>query len=198
MTVSTPWMDEAKKFDGFTELTGHNDAPFIDGFFAETGNSWVEDKEWCAAFVWHCLHASGMKVPSGVDAVRAASYGSAIATKVTVPQYGDIVQMNYGQKGGVDHVTFYYGQTASPSTFIGYGGNQTNSVKQTTFSLADVYGFFRPVKAAATATTVLPASPVQPQPDAPPPPVAPKPSQPATGFLQALLAFLSRIFGGKK
>lgn len=130
---------------GWTEKANRRE---IDQLFTDSSNEWLaktpELEAWCAAFAWCALDSADMERPNGVAAVRAKEYGEAIATPVTTPRYGDLALLNYGNTGPVDHVTFYTGPDPHNRTrFIGTGGNQSDSVKRSSFALSDAK-FYRP------------------------------------------------------
>lgn len=150
---------------GLAELTGRDQ---IDAFMVATGNKWLTEgphaaelEPWCAAFAGTALLQDGYAIPAGVAAVRAASYGEPVAERIETPEFGCLVLLNYGMQGVVDHVTFYIGPDPRlPTTrFIGRGGNQGDMVKDSSFKLADVAGFYRPRKANAAQAAMTQPSP---------------------------------------
>lgn len=145
MENTTPWMDRAVALLGTSEVAGSVDNPTIVQFFAEVGQDWIKDDEtaWCAAFAGTMLKRSGYKIPVGIETVRAKAYNEDVGTKVTTPKYGDIVLLNYGNKGIIDHVSFYVEDLGNGLVKC-LGGNQSDKVKYSNFKKEDIVGYYRP------------------------------------------------------
>lgn len=166
MENTTPWMDRAVALLGTSEVAGSVDNPTIVQFFAEVGQDWIKDDEtaWCAAFAGTMLKRSGYSIPDGIETVRARAYNETVGTKVTTPKYGDIVLLNYGNKGVIDHVSFYVEDLGNGLVKC-LGGNQSDKVKYSNFKKEDIVGYFRPQRVTNTQTP----SPTVHQPPVPTP-----------------------------
>lgn len=143
-----------------------NNKAQIDQYAKDVGQAWFTTtptiEAWCAMFAGSHLKRHGYRIPEGIATVRAAEYDQRIATKVTKPQYGDLVLLNYGGKGPVDHVTFYI-DTLTNGLVKCLGGNQSDSVKYSNFKAADVHGYYRPIKETVATLPEAPR-PVEPAP----------------------------------
>jgi hypothetical protein len=146
-----------------------NNKAQIDQYARDVGQPWFTTtptiEAWCAMFAGSHLKRHGYRIPDGIASVRAAEYDQRIATKVINPQYGDLVLLNYGNKGPVDHVTFFVDFLTNGLVKC-LGGNQSASVKYSNFKASDVHGYYRPVKVTnapeAPRPVEPPARPVDP------------------------------------
>lgn len=188
---AAPWMHFAETRIGQNERANRRE---VDQYFTDSGNDWLaktpDMEAWCAAFAYCVLASADMERPEGIAAVRAKEYGAAIAEKITTPRYGDLVLLNYGRTGPVDHVSFYVGPDPNkPGRFLALGGNQSDSVKRSSFLLADAE-FYRPRKRKGTVNEITP------RPEPRPPVVAEPPAAAGTkpvSIGQAIAAFFAAI-----
>lgn len=195
-TNDTPWMDRAVALLGTSEVAGEVDNPTIVQFFAEVGQGWIKDDEtaWCAAFAGAILKRSGYPIPAGVESVRARAYNEAVGTKVTTPKYGDLVLLNYDQKGVIDHVSFYV-EDLGNGLIKCLGGNQSNKVKYSNFKKTDVAGYYRPTR---LQTTTVPRPQTQTTPPVEPPQLPPEAKVETRSLFVRLFVWIFSLFSRKK
>lgn len=135
----------AKKFQGLTE---EGDANTLASFIRKAGGANIDPRvtPWCAAFVNSVLGASGEKGSGSLAARSFLNWGQAADT----PSRGDVVVFERGPQHG--HVGFYVGtEVKNGETYIKVlGGNQGNSVKESSYPASRVLGYRRPVKMTGT------------------------------------------------
>lgn len=134
--INTPWMDEARKHLGESEILGAKDNTWIESLFDYTSYGHAEHDEvpWCAAFVCAMLAQSGYKHSHSAAAASYKTYGEPCELKP-----GAIVVFKWAS--GSRHVTFYDGG----DTYL--GGNQSNKVKISQFDRKYIEAVRWPVKA---------------------------------------------------
>lgn len=122
-----PWIVEAERHKGLTEIKGTEHAQEILQFWKDIKRGGIKTDEvaWCAAFVGACLERVGIK------STRFESAGSYLTWGVPLdePIYGCIVI--FSRKGG-GHVGFVVGQDERGRLMV-LGGNQDNAVKVSPF-----------------------------------------------------------------
>lgn len=134
----TPWMDQAVLLSGVAEIKGPKHESKILAMWDSIHASWFTDDEtpWCAAFVGHCLERAGIQSTRSARARSYEAWGDPVpwATfRGTSIPYGSVVVLNSpGRGAGSGHVTFYYG--SSGSKWAGYGGNQNDAVRVSTYA----------------------------------------------------------------
>jgi uncharacterized protein (TIGR02594 family) len=94
---------------------------------------------WCAAFVNSSLSQAGLKGTNSNMARSFLNYGTA----VDQPQRGDIAVFRRGNDPTLGHVGFF-NQMNPNGTISVLGGNQSDSVKYSDYSAADLLGYRRP------------------------------------------------------
>lgn len=142
----TPWMDWLVRNEGQSEISGSKANPFIVDLFRYTSLrnhplSTSDETAWCAALACAALEKNGYKSPDSASAASFDSYGTECELK-----YGAI--LTFRRKGGSGrHVTFYYGEVINGKIKC-LGGNQSNSLKKSTYSKSDLVSIRWPQKKA--------------------------------------------------
>ncbi len=139
--IGAPWMRVALAEMGVQEARGAaNNKRIMDYHAATTMGSAADSVPWCASFVNWVLAQVNIR---GTRSAAAASFtdqnwGRALET----PRYGAIIHLRQkrrsndratGSSSG-NHVAFFISQTATHIKLL--GGNQSDSVKESNFSLA--------------------------------------------------------------
>lgn len=127
---NTSWLELAKKYLGEHELAGaKDDNPFIVECFKHTTYQAIHDEvPWCAAFVCKVLEDCGYKSTKSAAANSYLTYGRPTSL---VP--GAILVFHWPSGG--QHVTFL-NKVINETLVECLGGNQSDSVKLTTFNSA--------------------------------------------------------------
>lgn len=119
--------DVAEGYLGVTEYPAAKHNPQILKFYADSGNSWVQDDEtpWCAAFVGSVLAECGIQGTNKLNARSYLNWGNPV--ELDKAQKGDVVVFWRGSKDGWQgHVAFYSHQDQEHIYVL--GGNQGNKV----------------------------------------------------------------------
>ena len=97
---------------------------------------------WCGAFVAHCMKEAGAPVPAGsAAAARWRNWGDrSLPAKPNSDIPKGAVVMTGGGKGSnhIGHVTLFNGWTNGGQSFLGLGGNQSDSVTVGTFKTRSI------------------------------------------------------------
>lgn len=150
--IKTPWMDEMKKHEGKSE-TDKKFQSFLVPFWSKSGlpnfKSLVGSMfAWCGLFVFAGLYLTGYETP--INAFRAKSwdtFGQSIEYKINGFPRGSVVRINSKgdcQSSSGNHVTMANGDCSSDdlkkpgALFDGYGGNQGNQAKVSTYSVSKI------------------------------------------------------------
>ena len=150
MTQKTelPWMAEARKHIGLTEIPGktsHNKTLLqwlkdMGRYSSESRAWWLDDETpWCGLFVGHVLGVSGRFVVRNWFRARAWEDRAAMS-RLDKPAYGCIV--TFTRTGG-GHVGFVVGKDAAGNLLV-LGGNQGNRVSIAAFAPSRVTGYWWP------------------------------------------------------
>ena len=137
--IEPPWLIEARKHIGQTEIKGPKHNPFIAGLWKIIGLAGIKDDEtpWCAAFVGAMLENVGIKSPRSGRAQSFMSWGDS----VPAPFVGAIVVFT---RDGGGHVGIVIGKDARGNLMV-LGGNQSDMVKISAFPHSRVTGYRKPV-----------------------------------------------------
>lgn len=141
VAVEPLWLTIARQEIGQQEVAGPEDNPRIVEYQRATTLRATDDETpWCAAFVGWCLERAG--VPSTRSA-RARSYEEwGRPVSMTAPVPGCIAVFWRGSKdSGQGHVGFYVGGSVAAGSVDVLGGNQSNSVKVSTYGTDKLLGF---------------------------------------------------------
>lgn len=144
-------MTEPRQIEIARSLIGthEGDNPVITGFARKIGELYPEMKSyaasytsdgiaWCGLFVAYCMAVSGIRPVFGVsdtDKFLWAQSWKQFGTATTSPQIGDALVL-------ARHVTMYAG--TRDGRYIGLGGNQSDSVKESLYSPDSVEAIRRP------------------------------------------------------
>lgn len=147
-----PAYTEAKKYEGKKE-TDSKFGAWLSAFWAKVGLKNYKTIigttfAWCGLFVFAMNTQVGQKAVS--DAAAAVSwmkYGQAIDWKANGIPKSAVVQINHNGKCGSssgNHVTFADGDCSAAdlakpnATFPGFGGNQSDQVKRSNYSVKEI------------------------------------------------------------
>lgn len=133
-----PWIEEARKHIGLTEIPGKNHNSTITNWLHALHAWWTDDETpWCGVFVAHCLRTAGRNLPKNWFRAREyEKYGSLLAK----PAYGCIAVLTR-QGGG--HVAFVVGVDNKGNVLL-LGGNQGNRVSIAAFPRSRVSAYVWP------------------------------------------------------
>lgn len=151
-------MTEPRQIEIARSLIGthEGDNPVITGFARKIGELYPEMKSyaagytsdgiaWCGVFVAYCMAMSGIRPvfgPTDTDKWMWAQSWKQFGTATTSPQIGDVLVL-------ARHVTMYAG--TRDGRYIGLGGNQSDSVKESLYSPDSVDAIRRPSAAGEVA-----------------------------------------------
>ena len=129
----------AEGYLGLEEYPAARHNPEIIRFFADAGNSWVQDDEtpWCAAFVGSVLAQVGL---SGTNRLNARSYldwGTPV--DLSDARKGDVVVFWRGTKDGWKGHVGFYSHHDDTNVYV-LGGNQGNKVSVAPYSIDRLLG----------------------------------------------------------
>jgi uncharacterized protein (TIGR02594 family) len=137
--IGAPWMRVALAEMGVQEARGKaNNKRIMEYHAATTMGSAADSVPWCASFVNWVLAQVNMRGTRSAAAASFADWGRPLET----PRYGAIIQLRQkrrsndratGSSSG-NHVAFFISQTSTHIKLL--GGNQSDSVKESNFSLA--------------------------------------------------------------
>lgn len=130
-----PWVTEARKHIGLTEIKGPKHAPEILQMWRDIKRSGIKDDEtpWCAAFVGAMLERVGIKSSRFESARSYLNWGQ----QLTLPVPGCVAV--FTRQGG-GHVGFAVGRDKAGNLLI-LGGNQSDAVNIKAFPVARVTGY---------------------------------------------------------
>lgn len=157
------WMNEVEKHKGKKEsdsvwnkyLSGFWKIVGLPGYKTIVGTSFA----WCGLFVAMVMSNSGLKWdPRGAGAKNWADFGTKIEWQVDGIPRGAILHIDHDKdcKGGGNHVAFANGDCApedlkKTDTIDLLGGNQSNQVKVSTFSVGEICAVRWPAEAEKPA-----------------------------------------------
>lgn len=133
------WLEFAESKIGIHEIKG-GENPFIIECHATTTLKAKEDEiAWCSSFVNRCMIEAGIKGTNSAAAISWATWGTPLET----PVEGCIVVIRQKRKGSDastgstsgNHVAFFKGISNDRISLL--GGNQSDSVKVSSFGLAN-------------------------------------------------------------
>ena len=129
IAAELPWMIEANRLVGTTEIAGKGHSPVIIGWAEALDLSYAADETpWCGLFVCHCLTATLPDAPVPTPPLAARSWQR--FGKTVPPQFGAVLVFWRGSKQGWSgHVGFYWGE--DDLCYHVLGGNQSNQVNIT-------------------------------------------------------------------
>lgn len=125
-TATGNWMDIARNEIGQNEIAGSRDNPRIVEYHGTTSlNASDDETPWCASFVNWVMEQAGMAGTDSAAAISWADWGQASELKP-----GAVVVIQNRQTGQ-HHVGFF--AEGGPGNLTLLGGNQSNTVKYSTF-----------------------------------------------------------------
>lgn len=148
-----PWLATMRLITGTEEYAGGADNPIILGWRNEIADRYPEMAEycknythdsvpWCGLTVAYVMAHNGIRPvfgPADTDKFLWAQAWKQFGSGVTAPQLGDVIVFQ-------SHVTLFERQEGD--RFICRGGNQSDSVKETSFPAASCEAIRRPVVVA--------------------------------------------------
>lgn len=134
-TKKYPWIEEARKYIGLTEVKGQKNSTVITGWLGKLNAWWTNDETpWCGVYVAHCIQSANLTIPKHwYRAKDWLNWGITIAS----PAYGAVVV--FERKGG-GHVGFVVGIDKLGNILV-LGGNQGDAVNIRAFPVARVAGY---------------------------------------------------------
>lgn len=145
---ATPWMDTALSLKGLLEARGPANNPTImrwaqklpkgvRGYFLANGDA----TPWCGLFIHNALTTCLPNEPMPVNPLGALQWGVASpwGRPLPGPTYGAIAMKSRPGAPGSGHVFFVTG--ADADRVYGVGGNQTDSVSETSFRRSEIRGY---------------------------------------------------------
>jgi uncharacterized protein (TIGR02594 family) len=139
--VEPLWLKNARELVGLKEIVGSRHEAKVLEFFKEAGHPEIHDDEtaWCAAFANAMVRRAGYAGTGSLAARSFLTWG----TPLQVPQLGCIVVYKRGNSNWLGHVNFFTRKVGN--RIYGIGGNQGNSVSETTMLESDVLGYRWPL-----------------------------------------------------
>ncbi len=136
--VALPWLAEAARLIGTTEIAGHRHNRAILDWASDARISYAEDETpWCGLFVAHCITATLPTEPIPANPLGARqwmSFGREVA-----PQLGAVMVFWRGSRDGwLGHVSMYWAEDAAYYHVL--GGNQSNAVNITRLDKSRLLG----------------------------------------------------------
>lgn len=130
-----PWVEEARKFIGLSEINGAQHAPEILQMWRDIKRGGIKDDEtpWCAAFVGAMLERAGFRSSRFESAKSYLQWGQ----QLVMPVPGCVVV--FTRQGG-GHVGFAVGRDKAGNLLI-LGGNQADAVNIKAFPVSRVTGY---------------------------------------------------------
>lgn len=130
-----PWVAEARKHIGLTEVKGPQHSPEILQMWRDIKRGGIKDDEtpWCAAFVGAMLERVGVRSSRFESARSYLDWGQ----QLPLPVPGCIVV--FTRQGG-GHVGFAVGRDKAGNLLI-LGGNQSDAVNIKAFPVSRVSGY---------------------------------------------------------
>jgi uncharacterized protein (TIGR02594 family) len=133
------WMVIAKNETGTNEITGAKHNPRIIEYHATTTlKATTDEVPWCASFVNWVMKQAGLKITGSASARSWCKYGEEVE-----PQYGCIVVTSRGDNPQAGHVGFLVRVSADRVWLL--GGNQSNTVKISSFPRSRVLNYRMPI-----------------------------------------------------
>lgn len=133
--AAPPWLYEARKHMGVTEIPGKRHNPLVVAMWKILKRPYTDDETpWCGAFVGYCFQQAIPTLPLPAIPERArvwAEWG-----KNSAPVVGAVAV--FGRQGG-GHVGFAVGQSNNHIYVL--GGNQSNQVNVMPISKSRLLGF---------------------------------------------------------
>jgi uncharacterized protein (TIGR02594 family) len=151
------WMNIARGEMGQREIAGSRDNARIVEYHDTTTLSANDDETpWCASFVNWTVEKAGFKGTDSAAAISWANWGDKVSG-VGNAREGDVVVLR-NKASGQEHVAFFVKGSSGSVTLL--GGNQSNQVKESTYSLSNynVVAVRRPPGAGVGDATAKPAS----------------------------------------
>lgn len=133
-----PWMKVASAEMGIHERTHDGTQRIIDYHSATSLHAHSDQVAWCSSFVNWCLKQVGITGTNNAAAASWAHWGK----QLDQPRYGAVIQLHHATRGhdgrtgssSGNHVAFFLRGDSSHVELL--GGNQSDSVKISRFSLA--------------------------------------------------------------
>ncbi len=130
------WISVAESEIGQKEIKGSRHNPRVIEYHATTGRFGTDEVPWCASFANWVMRQAGQPETGSALAMSFANYG----TRLNRPAYGALAVFSYG--GGKGHVGFVVGKQGDRILVL--GGNQSDSVKISSFSTSKIHSYVVP------------------------------------------------------
>lgn len=139
--MKTQLIEFALKNYGVHEMPGAGNNPKVIQFFADSGNSWVNndtDNAWCAAFMGAAAKACGLPITGSLLARSWLKAGAETKT----PEVGDVaVFWRDSMASGHGHVSFFIREDEDGQNIWVLGGNQNDEVNCMKYSKSRLMGY---------------------------------------------------------
>lgn len=124
----SPWLTEARRHIGVTEIPGPAHNPVIQSWLHRLRAWWDDDETpWCGVFMAACMERAGIPIPKSWMRAKAwADWGSPLSAPIP----GCIVVF---EREGGGHVGLVVGRTAMGALMV-LGGNQGDAVSIARFA----------------------------------------------------------------
>jgi len=139
--------DWANAANGLSETSAAGKARITQQYFMATNHHPDKVEPWCGAFVAYCLASCGNNaVAESVvpDAARAANWRNwgdvdlTTAPIANVPKGAVVTLTKTDDSGPSGHVTFFVRLDEDGKHFVGLGGNQSDTVKESPYPIARI------------------------------------------------------------
>ncbi|MCH9806774.1 MAG: TIGR02594 family protein [Alphaproteobacteria bacterium] len=153
-----PWLAQAWRELGQSEVAGSRHNPRITAYFKELGHEKHARDEvaWCAAFVGACLERSGHKSTRSLMARSYATHGTALDNE----RLGCLAVLKRGNNPAFGHVGFVVGWSKERLWLL--GGNQGDAVSVTSYPRSRLVALrwpeAEPLASQTVAADVFPAA----------------------------------------
>jgi len=144
-TLCNPWIEEAVKYLGQSEIKGTRHNPHISRWWKAIRMSLVDDETpWCAAFVGAMLEQVGIHSSRSAAARSYVEWGRSKRVTSTHPIMGSVVVFWRGSPSSKSgHVGFVVGRDKKNNLMV-LGGNQSDMVSIKPFDRKRVVGYYYP------------------------------------------------------
>ncbi|QIG73797.1 baseplate hub subunit and tail lysozyme [Rhizobium phage RHph_N34] len=136
-----PWLSLAKSQLGTYEYAGSQHNPQILKYLATVGINSGDETTWCSAFAAWCMKNSGQSI-QGINGWAKSWSRSGAFEKIDKPLHGCIVVFNRPPNPESGHVCFL--TRIQGGSLVCIGGNQSNKVKESSYSMSRAAGFYWP------------------------------------------------------
>lgn len=152
---AAPWFDVASKemkdwetpSEKLSEKSEAGKNRITKKYFMATSHHPDKVEHWCGAFIAYCLGSCSDQaiaesvVPGAAKAANWRNWGNVDLTTApiaTVPKGAVVTLTKTGDSGPSGHVTFFVRLDGDGNHFVGLGGNQSDTVKESSYPIARI------------------------------------------------------------